>query len=82
MRVHLVDPEVQDSLVWSGEMSGKYSVKSGYRAFMEAKWQGEGGVGSSNRHQTSTLWKTVWGLKVRPRVRDFVWRCCMNGVGV
>lgn len=78
MRIHLIDPEFQDIEVWRGEASGKYIIKSGYQTFMEAKWQGEGGVGSSDPSLTARLWKKVWKLNLCPRVRDFVWRCCMN----
>lgn len=37
LRIHPVDPSVKDYITWHFEISEKYSVKSGYRVFMDTK---------------------------------------------
>ncbi|XP_037492746.1 uncharacterized protein LOC105643399 [Jatropha curcas] len=60
-----------DILIWHWTDSGIYSVKSGYRLVAsqyvdpEAVWR-------------SSFWKILWSLKIPPKVRHFLWRCCRD----
>ena len=65
-----------DFRAWVFERSGNYSVKSAYRALVTRKErlaQEEGAV--TNSSQTDErMWKSLWKLRVLPKVRVFWWR--------
>lgn len=58
-------------MFWSGEPSGQYSVKSGYRLAMTVL------VECNNLHVEGD-WHQLWKLEVPPRVKFFAWRACMD----
>ena len=75
LRVPLSFRDIHDTMVWSGEKSGVYSVKSGYReaqkAWRELNWAecSRGAVGRE-------VWKTLWKLKLPNKIKVFGWRAC------
>ena len=75
LRVPLRFRDIPDTVVWSGEKSGVYSVKSGYReaqkAWRELNWAecSRGAVGRK-------VWKTLWKLKLLNKIKVFGWRAC------
>jgi hypothetical protein len=66
-----------DWLAWSKEKSGIYTVRSAYRALMEARQSEEArndaSVPSSSDNDVD-VWKRLWKLPVVPKVRVFWWR--------
>ena len=65
-----------DFLAWAHERSGIYSVKSAYRALVTQKELaalGEGTVTGSSQTEEQ-IWKSLWKLKVLPKVHVFWWR--------
>ncbi|CAN6543682.1 unnamed protein product [Malus baccata var. baccata] len=71
--LHIGDPTLKDILVWPYEKRGSYSVKSGYywciNRTIDRSLQSIRAVSIP-----STLWKTVWKLKVPPKIRTFMWK--------
>lgn len=65
-----------DVWCWDLEKSGVYSVRSAYKALMNDNWFASEGTSSS----TTTMWKTIWGDKVLPRVKVFAWRACLEAL--
>ncbi|XP_073353887.1 uncharacterized protein [Aegilops tauschii subsp. strangulata] len=66
----------KDTLAWAHERSDIYTVKSAYRAPViqkehQAREEGQVTESSVSKHQ---LWKSLWSLKVVPKVRVFWWR--------
>lgn len=64
-------------MLWIGEKSGEYSVRSGYRearkARMELDWtESSGGVAGGK------VWKTLWKLKVPNKIKVFGWWACCS----
>ncbi|KAM0824602.1 hypothetical protein ACQ4PT_070100 [Festuca glaucescens] len=66
-----------DWLAWSKEKSGIYTVRSAYRALMEARQSEEARNNvsvSSSFDNDADVWKRLWKLPVVPKVRVFWWR--------
>nr|POE98911.1 putative ribonuclease h protein [Quercus suber] len=67
-----------DTLVWSFEKLGNYSVKSGYKLLCELHNL------DINRPQVSEsqkgFWKSIWKLKVPGKIKQFLWRACTNSL--
>lgn len=60
-----IDKEVDDSWYWRKEKFGQYSVKSAYLMLEEVH------PFSANN---SGFWRTLWNLKIPPKVKNFLWR--------
>jgi hypothetical protein len=67
-----------DLLVWGGEKSGRYSVRSAYRMLATAEPAGH--PGSSTTDHWRTFWKKIWSVKVPFKIRNFLWRVCTNAL--
>ncbi|XP_027066157.1 uncharacterized protein [Coffea arabica] len=74
----------KDRLFWNYSKSGVYTMKTGY---VVAKGQSES-MNRSLAHdpETSweirkhTVWKKLWGLNVKVKLKHFLWRCMQNGL--
>ena len=66
----------EDVLAWNYEKTGIYSVKSAYRALVTQKEQSalEEGLVMGTSASDEQMWKSLWKLKVLPKVRVFWWR--------
>ncbi|XP_057984506.1 uncharacterized protein LOC110634296 [Hevea brasiliensis] len=72
----------EDSLVWHFDNSGLYSVRSGYR-FLVSK----NDLMNNSRPQQSInipgkYWKSIWSLKVQPKIQVFFWKAMRNALPV
>lgn len=58
-------------MVLVGSVNGDYSVKLGYRCFMDARF-------SQYNFQSPVHWKHLWKLKIPSKIRFFLWRALSN----
>ncbi|XP_027182377.1 uncharacterized protein LOC113780798 [Coffea eugenioides] len=69
----------KDRLVWSFSNSGEYFVKTGYAVAKDLQRKKKGVCqqqGSSSRNEfKSGVWKLLWGLNVKHKLKHFVWKC-------
>lgn len=69
----------QDAPFWPFTKEGSYSVKTGYHmAFNDTK--GWAQPSSSATNSKSSLWKSIWGANVQPKIKNFVWRLVSNSL--
>ena len=65
---------VDDNILWHYEMSGVFSVKSGYRLL-----RGSSLVPScSGLCSSISWWKWFWKLNVPSKIKIFLWKACNN----
>ncbi|KAL5560802.1 hypothetical protein UlMin_037013 [Ulmus minor] len=64
--------EHEDTLIWHYTRDGEYSVKSGYKSTLILNDV----VECSNPQVVNKWWKSLWQLKIPPKVRNFTWRLC------
>lgn len=68
-----------DRFRWAHTSTGCYTVKSGYNAAKlyadQAKIQTAKEGESSRRDQRSRIWKHLWGLNLKHKVKHFIWKC-------
>ncbi|KAL0006716.1 hypothetical protein SO802_008218 [Lithocarpus litseifolius] len=62
----------------NNSLSGKYSVKTGYRLLCDAQDSAE------NMPQVSTeergFWKKLWRIQVLGKIKHFLWKACTNSL--
>lgn len=69
----------EDTMAWSFERHGLYSVRSAYRLLKAEHSQAE--ASKLNEASSSTdgvVWKRLWKLNVPPKIRIFWWRAVNN----
>lgn len=67
--------QVQDRIVWSHSLDGKYSAKSGYK-FWQKNWS------NCKQLEESKGWGRLWKIQVPQKIKIFLWRVCRNNVPV
>ncbi|XP_071924943.1 uncharacterized protein [Coffea arabica] len=72
----------KDRLVWGHSKAGIYSVKSGYA--LARQREGKAGTRTGQEAETSweirkrNVWKQLWHLKVKAKLKHFMWKCLQN----
>jgi hypothetical protein len=69
----------EDWTAWAYEKSGLFTVKSAYRMLVSQPREQQGRAATSSSNGKEHLWKSLWKLKVVPKVRVFWWRV-MRGI--
>lgn len=59
-----------DERVWTGSVDGVFRVRDAYRIALES----ENFSSSSSGHDP--IWRIIWGLKLPPKVKNYMWRAC------
>ncbi|XP_023878292.2 uncharacterized protein LOC111990734 [Quercus suber] len=70
---------LDDCLIWMGNKSGEFTVKSAYHivsGIVDSFEEGE----STSSNSWTLLWKRIWQQKVPPKLKNFAWRICVNGL--
>ncbi|XP_071917188.1 uncharacterized protein [Coffea arabica] len=74
----------KDRLFWNYSKSGIYTVKSGYAVAKEQSEKGNQRLAPdpeiSWEVRKHTVWKRLWGLNVKMKLKHFLWRCLQNGM--
>lgn len=69
-----------DMLIWTGNRTGQYSVKSGYNRAIINTNKTDHNRPSCSYQPPRTLWTQIWSLDVPPKVRSFLWSICQNAI--
>ncbi|CAA0833862.1 Unknown protein [Striga hermonthica] len=73
---------IQDTLIWHHSKDGKFSVKSAYQIIQRKRKEILGKEECSSSSQSSQqMWKKTWKLPIKPKVKNFLWRCLQNCLG-
>lgn len=67
LKIPITSNSQEDKIIWLGEESGAYTVKSSYRILTGVL-----------EHDSSFHWTKVWKLAIPPKVKNFVWQACSN----
>ncbi|GMY05786.1 hypothetical protein FCV25MIE_01025 [Fagus crenata] len=65
--IPLSSHDSSDTFIWPHTSSGRYSVRSAYHILMESAIRDR--PSHSNMDEESSLWKSIWSLKVIPRIK-------------
>jgi hypothetical protein len=66
----------QDCMVWAGNKSGLFTVRSAYHLAKEVEKREVGGCSGNN--MMTHLWNKIWQLQVPRVVTLFLWQACNN----
>nr|XP_027086514.1 uncharacterized protein LOC113708252 [Coffea arabica] len=79
----------EDSYYWQHNAGGNYTVSSGYQFLMKERSEAEKeqveAVGSSIREgsqQAKQMWKTLWKLNIKHKIKIFIWKCITGALPV
>ncbi|KAK4270407.1 hypothetical protein QN277_023445 [Acacia crassicarpa] len=70
---------MEDKLVWTKSKNGVYTVKLGYHSRKSCKSANVARPSSSTVIHPS-CWKSIWKIKVIPRVQQFIWRLLSRAI--
>ncbi|XP_038708495.1 uncharacterized protein LOC120003549 [Tripterygium wilfordii] len=79
LEIPLGDVRARDSRRWYFEPKGIYTVKSGYRVREEWNQFNKNDARSSSRTSMG-IWNAIWGARIPPKIKTFVWRLCNDYV--
>lgn len=69
-----INTNIRDKFIWYYDKMGKYSVKSGYKLFMNTKIN----EASSSTYPMGSVWKNLWKLFVPMKIKHFCWKALNN----
>ncbi|XP_027170518.1 uncharacterized protein LOC113774181 [Coffea eugenioides] len=65
---------------------GKYAVTSGYKALISSRERSQKDiqeeVSTSWEQQNNKMWKVMWRLKIKHKLKIFLWKCLNNALPV
>ena len=68
-----------DKLIWAASTSGKYCVNKSAYYLLKDHYEEKSNCGeASNGEMMKVLWNRVWSLHILPKVKNFIWRACLN----
>lgn len=76
------------SLFWRHSKSGLFTLKSAYAAAVGRTRQpltGQdalAGMSTSYARQNSPMWKSLWALQLKHKLKHFLWRCLLQSIPV
>ncbi|XP_058774459.1 uncharacterized protein LOC131648725 [Vicia villosa] len=71
LQVPLSEEVVEDRMIWKDDVSGNYSVRSGYRSWR--KHQESVGLA-----EEGVNWSDLWNITAPSRVKHLLWRICSD----
>ena len=75
-RIQLSKRQVADSIIWSYNKNGNFSVKSAYK--VSRRIQGEDRAKSSASSASKKIWQALWNLKIPNKIKVFGCRACTD----
>lgn len=72
----------EDTLVWKGNRTGRYTVKSGYNKACVQATTAEQNRATISFQPPRTLWTKIWKLAIPPKIRIFIWSICHNAIPI
>lgn len=63
--VPLSDVVVEDRLIWIGDRTGEYTVRSGYRYLLEPQ------ITNSSNSNTKEIYKKLWQQKIPTKIKNY-----------
>ena len=76
LAIPLTRMEEEDKVIWKENKGQSFSVKSAYLVALRVVQQQSGE--SSHTLRNEKVWKLILSMNVPPKVRNFVWRACLN----
>ncbi|KAK3221525.1 hypothetical protein Dsin_008550 [Dipteronia sinensis] len=67
-----------DSLIWHYDVSGVFTVKSGYH--LARNLLPQAGHSNSGSNPCNDWWKALWQLNLPLKIKIFIWKACYNWI--
>ena len=73
LSIPLSSSNTQDRLIWTGNRSGKFTVKSAYMLALEEKLH-DTKADCSDELVRRRIWKSIWQMKTPQKIKHFSWK--------
>ncbi|GER40111.1 Ypt/Rab-GAP domain of gyp1p superfamily protein [Striga asiatica] len=82
LQTHVSHLGNKDRLIWHTDKKGLFSVKAAYQAILQSKLsQSQQAESSKGKANDKKIWNKIWKLQIKPKLRNFLWRCLHNWIG-
>lgn len=79
MRIPVHTYGTKDQLLWQMDKKGFFTVKSAYTLAASLRQCASQTAESSNtRENNRHMWRRIWTLPIKPKLKHFLWRCLHN----
>lgn len=73
--MHVYKEECKDKRIWRAEKSSMFTVRPAYKLAWSIRRQGMAKAESSRtKEDKGRMWKLVWQLKIKSKLKHFMWR--------
>ncbi|KAK6159609.1 hypothetical protein DH2020_006923 [Rehmannia glutinosa] len=81
LSISLSSSTSNDLWCWHFNKNGKHSVRSAYHTYLESEFSPlrSASIATSSAGP-NPLWKTIWKLKIQPKIKLFLWRNCSSSI--
>lgn len=69
-----INKSLEDKLIWHFDKTDNYTVKSGYKVFLNSKIDGI----ASSSNSMEKVWNSLWKLKIPSKIKLFCWKALNN----
>ena len=67
----------EDTLIWSKNISGRFSIRSAYFLQLKVEKQSNGSLATTlDSTKIHSFWKGIWSYLIPPKIKSFIWRAC------
>ncbi|CAA0831095.1 Unknown protein [Striga hermonthica] len=79
LKVKSLNPGEHDKLIWHCGKKGTHSVAASYDYLVKEKWKNLDIAEPSKGHnEIRGMRKRLWGLKIKGKIKHFIWKCLNN----
>ena len=79
LEMPLSQTDGMDKLIWKFSKSGEFTVRSTYkRVEQQKRGQNREPKSCGRKLRVSKMWKRTWSLKVKGKIKHFLWRLYHN----
>ncbi|GER39283.1 ribonuclease H-like superfamily protein [Striga asiatica] len=79
LQIFGMDPHRPDRLRWMWSKNGNFSIASVYAKLVNQKWSlFDKPEGSTNHTELRSARRRLWKLKVKDKLKHFIWKCINN----
>ncbi|KAL0011280.1 hypothetical protein SO802_006388 [Lithocarpus litseifolius] len=70
-----------DSLIWTKNKAGNFTVRSAYFLQRELENASHGNLASSSHSgRKHSFWNSIWSSLIPPKIKSFIWRACTDSL--
>lgn len=79
LKIPVYQQGCKDTRIWKADKSGKFTVSSAYKLACTIHSESAAPAEANRtREEKSKMWKLLWQLNIKAKLKHFLWRCVHN----